>query len=150
MSDAALLARLRALEARLERIEKPDQGGVAGEYTPTYVGGTTAGVTTYSTQQGVYYRLGRLIVATGAVVWTGATGTGDARISLPFAGSAGLNQTGSIRLNGVTFVNSTPQVEFASTAYFVMRSPITNGGGNVVQVEAAGNVIFTLAYLIDA
>ena len=122
---------------------------VEGTYTPTYEGGTTAGTTTYSVQQGSYVRIGNLVLATGAVVWTAATGTGNARISLPFAGAAGVNQTGSIRVISVTFAAGTPQVEFSGTNYFEMRSAASNAGGTVVQVEAAGNIIFTIAYLID-
>src|SRR5262245_48178750 len=57
---------------------------VVSTWTVTYVGGTTAGVTTYSLQDGKYIRIGSLVIFTGAVVWTAATGTGDARISLPF------------------------------------------------------------------
>jgi hypothetical protein len=149
MSDAALITRMRALEARLERIEKPDQGGVPVSYTPTYEGDSTPGVTTYSLQEGTYIRIGNIVVVSGVVVWTGATGTGDARISLPIEGASGLNQSGSLRLVGVTFAAGTPQIEFSGTPYFKMRSPATNAGGTLVQVEAAGNIIFTVVYVVD-
>lgn len=144
-----LQRQIRDILDRLERLEKPDVGIISTTYTPTYVGGTTPGVTTYSLQQGVYIRCGKLVVATGAVVWTNATGTGTARISLPVAGASGVNQSGSIRLVDVTFASGTPQVEFAGTDYFTMRSPATNAGGTAVAIEVAGNIIFSIVYLID-
>lgn len=145
-----ILRRLRRLEDWRDalKIEAPLYVP-SGIWTPTYIGSSTAGATSYTLQQGEYVRIGRLVIASGAVVWTAATGIGNARISLPFAGAAGLNQSGSIRLVNVTFAAGTPQVEFAGTAYFEMRSPTTNAGGTLVQVEAAGNVIFTIPYLID-
>ena len=89
MSD---LATQRDLARRLEQTQVTERpGGVTGfdtfyqtsTYTPTYFGGTTAGATTYSFQQGKWTRIGNLIFVTGAVVWTAATGTGNACIALP-------------------------------------------------------------------
>lgn len=119
-----------------------------GTYTPTYLGQTTAGATTYSTQEGTWVRIGRVVYVTGAVAWTAATGTGNAIVSLPFTAASAINHTGSIRLVNVTFANSSPEPEFSATAFFAMRSPLTNAGGTVVAVEAAGNIIFTIIYLV--
>lgn len=118
-----------------------------GAYTPTYVGGTTAGVTTYGTQSGSYVRTGRKIYITGQVQWTAATGTGEARISLPFT-PAGVNFTGSLWASNVTFANGSLAVLILSTAYFVMDSPLTNAGPTRVNIEAAGNVVFSLTLIL--
>lgn len=56
-----------------------------GTWTPTLVGGTTAGTTTYANQVGYYTRIGNLVTCFARIVVTAATGTGDARVSLPFA-----------------------------------------------------------------
>ncbi len=156
MSDPRNIAR------RLEQtqvIERP--GGVSGHdafyepittYTPTYVGGTTAGVTTYTLQQGSYVRIGSVVFFTCTVVWSAATGTGNARISLPFNASSTANQNYSLSLrnDGVTFANGTPQGQIgANTQFFIMISPITNAGGTTVAVEAAGTVIASGFYFID-
>ncbi len=54
-------------------------------WTPTIVGGTTAGTTTYTTQHGSYVRIGNLVWVSLFVACSAATGTGDVRIgNLPF------------------------------------------------------------------
>lgn len=147
-----LLRQIRDIEARLERLEKMDIGPVFSTYTPTYLGDSSPGVTTYSTQAGFYCRIGNIIIAWGQVVWTAATGTGNARVSLPFNTSSVTNTVfaGSVDLLGVTFTNSTPIAEMtANNTGFVMRSPLTNANGAVVQIEAAGTIVFTIIYAID-
>lgn len=76
-----------------------------GTWTPTLVGGTTPGTTTYASQNGYYVRVGNMVTCYARIVITGATGTGQARVSLPFTvknqtngtvlGSAGITPTGA-------------------------------------------------------
>jgi hypothetical protein len=151
MSDQ-VLRRLDAVEALLERLRKADAGGVVVSYTPTYEGGTTPGATTYSVQVGAYIREGNKVTATGTLIWTAATGTGNARVSLPIAAANVTDQdySGGLDLVSVTFANSTPTIELIyNTAYFQMRSPLTNAGGTLVQMEAAGTIIFTVTYFVE-
>lgn len=121
-------------------------------YTPTYTGLTTAGVTTYTTQQGSYIRIGKLVIATATIIWTAATGTGNALFSLPFASAnvSDQNYSGGARLESITFANSTPTIQLGfSQAFIRLNSPLTNAGSTNVAVEAAGNVVYTVAYFID-
>ena len=153
MSDPFLTIQrqVQLLTDTLERLRKSDIGTVAGTYTPTYQGGTTAGVTTYTTQQGAWTRVGNTVIVTGTVVWATATGTGDAQIVLPFTAANVANQNFaiSIRTTAVTFASGTPQGQIAAnTNYFTMQSPLTNAASTAVAVEAAGNVIFTAIYFI--
>lgn len=156
MSD---MQQQRDLARRLEQTQVVERPGASGQttfytsstYTPTYTGGTTAGVTTYSVQQGAYTRIGNVIIVTGTVAWTAATGTGDARISLPFtsANVANQNFAGMLRLSGVTFAAGTPEVLILpNTQYFIMQSPATNAGPTTVAIEAAGTVVFTTTYFV--
>ena len=56
-----------------------------GSWTPTLVGGTVAGVGTYSVQDGKYIRIGSMVTVTATLVWSGHTGSGQALIAgLPF------------------------------------------------------------------
>lgn len=122
-----------------------------GVWVPTYLG-AVPGVTTYSLQQGAYTRLGNVVIAELTVVWTAASGTGAAQVSLPFPASATANQnaSGSVRNVNVTFANSSPQILIVpSTAFFQLQSPLTNAASTTVPVEAAGNIVATVVYLID-
>jgi hypothetical protein len=125
---------------------------VQGTYTPTYLGGTTPGTTTYSLQEGAWTRFGNIVFVNGVVVWTAANGTGEARISLPFVPTAGAARraSGGLRVVNVTFTTTTPVLILNPTAaYFTMESPASNTAGNTIQVEAAGNVTFSLSYGVD-
>lgn len=138
---------LRDLRERLERLEKTDLGPVTGTYVPTYLGGSTAGVTTYSFQEAAWTLIGDMVTVRGQVVWTAATGTGNAQISLPFTAAAA-NFTGALYLNGVTFTAVPEMLITLSTAFFTMASPASNAGPTTIAVEAAGNVIWTCTYFV--
>lgn len=144
------LARLRERVAALEAIEQSIRD--RGTYSPTYLGGTTPGSTTYSLQQGFWERHGSLAFVTGQIAWSAATGTGEARISLPFAPSASFafRASGSLRTSTVTFSTTTPVMIMApNAAYFSMESPVSNALPSALQVEAAGIITFSLFYGVD-
>ncbi len=162
MSDAlvtqseleGLLRRLRALELRMGRTEvRESVAPEMGTWLPTYTGATAPGVTTYTFQVGAYTRIGNVVIATGLVGWSAATGTGNAQILLPFTAANITNQdySGSASLVSVTFANSTPTIELLfNTIRFQLRSPLTNAAGTIVQMEAAGQIMFTVTYMVDA
>lgn len=121
-----------------------------GTYTPLYVGGTTPGTTTYSNQEGRWVRLGPVVFVWGWVNWTAATGTGNARISLPFTIAAGLSRNPvTIWTNAVTFAGTTLQGLMNGTVnYFELYSHNSNGAVTAVAVEAAGEISFAAMYPI--
>lgn len=143
----------RGMQALARQLREPLKGYFAhldsfrdaNTYTPTYAGGTAAGTTTYTTQAGFYERVFDLVFFHGRVTWTAATGTGNARISLPFTA---LNTTNmyyaiSVWTNNVTFANQGILVPISpNNAYFEMYSPLTNAASAIVQMEAAGDVIW--------
>ena len=62
-----------------------------GTFTPTLTGQTTAGTTTYSSQSGIYTKIGRKVTVSVSIVVTAATGTGSIRIgNLPFTSGGGI------------------------------------------------------------
>jgi hypothetical protein len=143
LSDQKLARRIAAILPGL-RFPQQEQGS----YTPTYEGGTTPGTTTYTFQSGAWTRIGNMVVVRGQVNWSAATGTGDAQVSLPFAPGT-RNFTGSLWLIGVTFAAGTPQMQLSGgNTFFTMISPATNAAGTVVQMEAAGNIIWTVTYFL--
>jgi hypothetical protein len=151
MSDIRNQKRLSRRVGHTEVIERPGASGQTtlyeeGTYTPTYTGGTTPGTTTYTLQDGVWVRVGNVIHVTGAVVWSAATGTGNARISLPFTPAH--RGAGSLFVSGVTFAAGSPEIQIAGSAFFEMYSPASNAAGTVIAVEPAGEVRFTATLFV--
>jgi len=59
-----------------------------GAFTPTIVGTTTAGVGTYSSQQGMFTRIGNVVRFSIQIIWSAHTGTGKMEVEgLPFQAS---------------------------------------------------------------
>ncbi len=117
-----------------------------GTFTPAYSGLTTAGVTTYTTQQGRWVRIGAAVFFTASIVWTAATGTGLAQFSLPFTtiNTANQNYAIMVRTEAVTFANGSVQgLVLPNSAVMFLSSPITNGASTLSNVEAAGNIVYT-------
>ncbi len=52
-------------------------------YTPVITGSSTAGVGTYSVQDGKFYEMGEMVFFSASITWSAHTGTGGTRISLP-------------------------------------------------------------------
>lgn len=123
-----------------------------GTWTPTYVGLTTPGTTTYSIQLGRYVRIGTRCHFSCRVVWTAATGTGTACISLPFTAKNLTNyaQVLSAYTINVTFAASGIQAVVNPGQNFAfLNSPTSNGGSSLVQIEAAGTIIISGVFEID-
>lgn len=122
-----------------------------GTWTPTYLGGTTPGSTTYTVQVGRYLLIGNRCLFSLRVDWTAASGTGNAQIYLPFTCvNLGTSiHAVSVYVNNLTFANGSVQgAVIDNTNYMILASPITNAGVTVVQVEAAGTIIASGVYEI--
>jgi hypothetical protein len=94
---------------------------VEGTFTPTVVGTTTAGTATYTTQQGRYTKIGRLVFYELSLSWNTGTGAGDLQIAgFPeFSGSIAPNTTSAIYVTNATAT--------ATVLYFQMNSGTTSG-----------------------
>jgi hypothetical protein len=90
-----------------------------GSWTPTVVGASSAGTTTYTTQLGSYTKIGRLVFARAEISYTSATGTGTMRISLPF--SAGSSGVGSIMVDSLNWSGGTYLVLFTNIGDSYLR-----------------------------
>ena len=147
-TDPSVYRRLEALERLLALRQDRMLSTTITAYTPTYLGGTTPGTTTYTAQLGYYVQIGGTIYAWGAVSWSNATGTGNAQISLPLAMLAtGFLVPIAVRLNGVTFAGGAFQAYISSGLdYFNLEGVATNAAPTVVAVEVAGSIGFTAIY----
>lgn len=115
----------------------------AGAYTPTYTGSATAGSTTYTAQVGSYVRVGSAIWFTARVVWTAATGTGGAVISLPFAAKNDITARWAVSVfhNTVTYSGTGVQGLIVGTQQrVVLATPNSNASYADLAVEAAGEI----------
>lgn len=142
--DLKLQAQARALAPHLRTLVFSPFYADATAYTPTYLGGTTPGATTYTTQAGWWWRVGSLIHFDVRVTWTAATGTGNAQVSLPFTAINTTNKEYAIGVwsSGLTFANGNVMGRILENqAFFTFQSLLTNAGPNASAVEAAGDII---------
>lgn len=152
MSDMSeVLRRLLALERAAREPKGELLTYATAAYTPTYLGAATPGTTTYTTQVGAYTRIGNVVFFTAYVVWTAATGTGVAVVSLPFTSANVTNQRFAVSVftSSVTFANSGVQgVILPNTTRVQFASPLTNAASTDINVEAAGSLNVTGWYLV--
>lgn len=85
-------------------------------FTPTALGGSDAGTTTYSMQQGYYTRIGNIVWIDVYITFSVATGSGSLVVgALPFTANAATNSQyyGTLRVDGPTFPVGTTYGTFA-------------------------------------
>ncbi len=145
MSDPNLLTQrqIQDLQDGHERLRKADVAGVTTTYTPTYLGLSTPGVTTYTTQIGSYMQIGRLVIVSAFLNWSAATGTGVAAISLPFAPS----YASSIRYAGGASKSGNIRTAIAEAGAGAQACYLVTGGA-AENVTGTGDIALTLNYFI--
>jgi hypothetical protein len=131
-----------------------DDMSIDETFTPTIGGSTTAGVQTYTAQNGYYSRIGNIIIATIYIVLSAkdAATAGDLRIfGLPF--SSNFSYVGSISLdNGITLPAASIMSGYVQSGSTEIRlySKISGGGAlavlNSSALSATSNILFTVTY----
>lgn len=88
-----------------------------GTWSPTVFGASTAGTTTYVSQNGYYTKIGNMVFCGGSVEVASSTGTGYLCIGLPFTvkNQTGGNFRGSVDISPYTWPNSTTNLTLAPT-----------------------------------
>ena len=122
-----------------------------GTWTPTYYGGTTAGTTTHAVQVGSYTRIGDVTFFSIYITWTAATGTGNARISLPSTSrnTTNLRSTPTVLPDSVTYSSGPPKaLILPNTNYIDIYTTTSNAGSAAIAVEAAGGLVITGFYFV--
>lgn len=126
-------------------------------WTPTLTGATTAGVTTYTSQNGYYTRIGNQVIIWGLLNISAATGTGAAVIgNLPFTIKNQTNYapTGSIIISaagwawpaGTTMLTVNGIANTTNSQ--ISGSGSASAGGALQMTNAAAIIEFTLSYQI--
>lgn len=122
-------------------------------WTPTLIGESTAGTTTYTTQTGYYTRIGNIAIVQFSISISAATGTGNVLIGgLPFTISGSSFSTGSISTGNVTFPSGKTCLMLNGNAgtsnFHILASGTAAGFGNVQMANAAQNFIGSAIYRI--
>jgi hypothetical protein len=124
-----------------------------GTYTPTAVGGTTAGTTTYNTQVGQYTKIGRMVSVEIYVNVTAMTGSGELRISLPFtSGNNDPRGVGSVWSSNLDWpgAGSISCMEEPNTSYIRLFVSSDNAAFGVINIEnASWEVRIAVTYFTD-
>ena len=123
-----------------------------GTFTPTLFGASSAGATTYTTQLGVYTKIGRQVTVSLNVTATAATGTGELRIGgLPFAASGTYLYLTAPYVSGLNWGGGTYQMILArqNETNLEMQYMSDDGiAGNQAIANEAQGILLTLTYFI--
>jgi len=120
-----------------------------GTFSPTIVGGTTAGTASYSSQVGKYTKIGNVVYFDISLYWSSGTGTGAIKIAgLPFQNTAGGNMgfgSDNLALTANYFA-SFAQVLGTQTNIEFYQTPLGGGGLANINYDAAANIWVTGFY----
>ena len=99
-----------------------------GNWTPVIQGGSSAGVTSYTDQQGRYTKIGRQVTVWFFVEVTAATGTGGFQIGgLPFASNGTINQsTGALMTDRLNWTAGSSPVSYLGTGISYLQIYISS------------------------
>jgi len=122
-------------------------------FTPTLVGRSVAGATTYSTQTGAYIQIGSLVWITFLIITTAQTGTGDVLLGgFPLTMNATDTPQGSAVVQGLAWPALLTNITIAGLAG-TTTAVITGCGSsqfrsNIQMANAATVVYGTLMYSV--
>lgn len=124
-----------------------------GTFTPTAIGGTTAGTTTYTNQTGYYIRVGNLVTVQASVAGSAATGTGFLTLGgLPFTikNQANGNAYGSV-INasvGQTWPVGTTSLALSGLINTTTAFIYCSGTGTSGSFQPIENIVFNYQYTL--
>lgn len=133
------------------------QALATGTFTPTLVGNSVAGTTTYSSQNGYYTQIGNLVTVIGTINYTAATGTGNMLIGgLPFTiknqtqgntmGSVLVSSAGTAWPAGTTSTVIYGQLN--TTTAEIYCTGTLSAGGFMQMANTSGGISFTMTYQV--
>lgn len=126
----------------------------AVSFTPTIIGSSSAGIGTYSIQQGWYTQIGNMIMCAIELQWSAHTGTGDLWIgNLPFTirNLANYSPEGIVNTQNLPLPGSANRTSIGSgqenTTHMIVVVSVNNSTNSPVQMSSSGIVHATLNYL---
>jgi hypothetical protein len=123
-----------------------------GTWTPVVAGSSTAGTATYTTQEGTYTKVGRLVTFRVYVVWTGGTGVGFMDVTgLPYAssaiGAASVAYFDQIALTATNYLTGALTLT-GGTNVRLYQSPLSGGFATPVAYSAQGGLVISGQYFV--
>jgi hypothetical protein len=117
-----------------------------GTFTPTIVGSTSAGTGTYTSQVGVYTKVGNLVTISVTLGWSAHTGTGNMSLAgLPFTSLATYNPISACFANNLTITGQAYAAVNASGTAATLYS-VNNGTSALLAIDTAALMFFTFSY----
>ena len=126
-----------------------------GTFTPTVIGGASAGTGTYTSQLGTYTKVGNVVHVCVYLVWTAHTGSGQMRFAgFPFtsvsAGTAYSAMAIGYYNNIAIGAGAFPSVHMrpSSTEAYIGSTASGGGAWGNLSVDAAGGIVFSGFYQV--
>jgi hypothetical protein len=123
-----------------------------GTWTPVIEGISSAGTATYATRNAYYLKIGRTVILSCFINWTGGTGTGNMKLTgLPFADSYGIGGAmiayqESLTVPAGSFAVLTPNSSNTTQWYF-WSTPTGGGSSAGLAYDSAAGINFNATYI---
>lgn len=121
-----------------------------GTFTPTVFGSSTAGAATYTFREGSYTRIGNTVRATVNIQISAHTGSGTARIDLPFTSANTTNkrhQGSAVYYDGTNY-NPLICTNTPNTAYAQIQTVNVSYGAGITIASAIRLYLITIVYQV--
>jgi len=124
-----------------------------GTFTPTYVGESSTGTTTYTSQYGKYTKIGNVITLWVDITFTAATGTGSVLLGgLPFAVSVNPKSVGACATNNINWSGGTSIAVFSGdsgTTTLKLYGSTDDAAWTESQISnESGRIVYTITYYV--
>jgi hypothetical protein len=123
-----------------------------GTFTPTIIGTTTAGIGTYTTNQGRYTKIGNRVFCDVYISWSAHTGTGNLNLEgLPFTSNAAISAISIGLCSNISLTAGnimTGVTTASSTQIYFQQYPSGGGARSVVPMDTAGEIQFSVCYFV--
>lgn len=120
-----------------------------GTFTPTISGTTSAGAGTYTTQIGIYTKIGRLVAIILNMVWTAHTGTGNmSGGGLPFAAGASYEIPCSVWFQNLTYTTTLLVRINASATTFSLNGNASGAAATAIAMDTAASLYMAGVYFV--
>lgn len=121
-------------------------------FTPTVSGTTIVGTGTYTTQEGIYYKMGKIVFANINLTWTAHTGTGSLLLTslpLPCINTSNFTPTFAVMTDSIVLplnsINILGQVTL-NTSQASLYATRTNTTKTLLAMASSGTIQATIIY----